>query len=402
MKKVSILLIFLLVFGFGNHLTFAESQVPEWIFLVFSWYDKGKISDSEFMRFLEFLDEEKIIDSVLLESIFDSEFKPNYVIMVTKGEKHIVPLDKIKKGGPPPDGIPSIDNPKFVLASEADYVDPNELIIGVFLNGDAKAYPLSIMNWHEIVNDKFGDIPVAVTYCPLCFTSQVFVRTIDQKPVEFGTSGMLYNSNLVMYDRLTESLWSQGLGVSIKGDLSGEKLKTLPFDVMSWSDWASLYPDSLVLTKDTGHQRPYSSNPYSDYFKDPRILFSIDNEDDRLPKKEIIFGVENNGNYKAFKKTDVESKQIINDSIGGKKILVISTVPYMARVFDRAIEDQILDFQLQSGKIIDIQTNSIWNIEGESIDGPLKGTNLKRMTFHPGFWFEWATFHPQTQIYSND
>ena len=137
--------------------------------------------------------------------------------------KHIVPLDQIVSGGPPPDGIPSIDNPKFVSVADATkFLQDSDLVLGVSLNGETRAYPLLILVWHEIVNDKVGGIPMTVTYCPLCFTAQVFNRTIDRKAVEFGTSGKLYNNNLVMYDRLSGSLWSQALGEGIVGTHAGE------------------------------------------------------------------------------------------------------------------------------------------------------------------------------------
>ena len=170
-----------------------------------------------------------VLASLSFFSLFESSASAvsgnTYEVITTDGVKHIVPLDKIRSGGPPKDGIPSIDNPKFVNANEAEFVSDNDVVIGLEINGEIKAYPLSILVWHEIVNDNVGDIPVAVTYCPLCFTNQVFERTIDGNEVEFGTSGKLYNSNLVMYDRLTESYWSQALGTAIVGELAGHELK---------------------------------------------------------------------------------------------------------------------------------------------------------------------------------
>ncbi|MDE1767534.1 MAG: DUF3179 domain-containing protein, partial [Thaumarchaeota archaeon] len=193
--------------------------------------------------------------------------------MITNGIKHIIPLDEIKNGGPPKDGIPSIDNPKFIPVSEVKFLKDDDLVIGVQLDGQTKAYPLLILVWHEIVNDKFGTTPVAVTYCPLCFTTQVFDRRINGTEVEFGTSGKLYNSNLVMYDRYTNSYWSQALGEGITGDLTGYKLEKIPFDLMRWSDWKSLYPDSKMLSTDTGFERSYGADPYGDYYTNPQIIF---------------------------------------------------------------------------------------------------------------------------------
>ena len=155
-------------------------------------------------------------------------------LMETDGVKHLIPLDKIKGGGPPKDGIPSIDNPVFADGANSQFMSDSDTVIGLEINGEAKAYPLFILVWHEIVNDRVGGTPVSVTYCPLCYTNQVFERVINDQEVEFGTSGKLYNSNLLMYDRLTDSYWSQALGLAVKGELTGYQLDLVPFDVITW------------------------------------------------------------------------------------------------------------------------------------------------------------------------
>ncbi|MFB5598306.1 MAG: DUF3179 domain-containing protein, partial [Nitrosopumilaceae archaeon] len=236
-------------------------------------------------------------------------------LMITDGKKHLISLDKIKGGGPPKDGIPSIDDPKFVDAIDADFVSDTHTVIGLEINGESKAYPLFILVWHEIVNDKVGGTPVSVTYCPLCYTNQVFERIIDGKEVEFGTSGKLYNSNLVMYDRLTDSYWSQALGKAITGELTGQELKIIPFDVITWGDWKTIHPDSKILTTETGHLRAYGVDPYGDYYTDPRIIFPVDNKDERLHPKEIILGFRESGIYKAYGQNDVEHSAVINDKV---------------------------------------------------------------------------------------
>jgi hypothetical protein len=322
-------------------------------------------------------------------------------IQVTKGLKHIVPLDKIRSGGPPKDGIPSIDEPKFAQLSDSNFMSNSDIVIGLEIDGQAKAYPLFIMVWHEIVNDKVGGIPVSVTYCPLCFTNQVFERIIDGKEVEFGTSGKLYNSNLVMYDRLTDSYWSQALGVAITGELTGYELKRIPFDVISWGDWKSLHPETLVLTTETGHLRAYGSDPYGDYYTDPRIIFPVDNKDERMHPKEIILGFKDADVFKAFKQTDVENSTIINDEINGKPVVIMSLFPGNSRAFESTIGDTVLTFDFVDGSIVDLQTNSKWNYDGEAIFGEMEGTQLHRMPFDPGFWFEWVAFHPDTQVYKS-
>lgn len=316
----------------------------------------------------------------------------------------IVPLDQIVSGGPPPDGIPSIDNPKFITVEQADsYLSDNDLVLGVSLKGETRAYPLQILVWHEIVNDVVGETPVAVTYCPLCFTNQVFNRTTAEGEIlEFGTSGKLYNSNLVMYDRNTSSLWSQAMAQSITGEYSGTNLERIPFDLTYWSDWKQLYPDSLVLSQDTGHVRPYGVDPYGDYYTNPDVLFPVSNQDDRLGLKEIIVGVNHNGEYRAYPFRDIESLKVINDQINGKDISIWSVAPFLVKMFDPSVNGQVLTFSYDSMSktFFDDQTGSEWNIDGVSINGSLNGSALMRLAFDEGFWFEWVAFHPETSVFN--
>lgn len=322
-------------------------------------------------------------------------------IMETNGVKHIIPLDKIRGGGPPMDGIPSIDNPVFASVDNSQFMSNSDTVIGLEVNGTSKAYPLSILVWHEIVNDEIGGIPVSVTYCPLCYTNQVFERVIDGETVEFGTSGKLYNSNLLMYDRLTESYWSQALGMAVTGKLTGYKLNLIPFDVITWGDWKILHPDTLVLTTDTGHIRAYTTDPYGNYYTEPRIMFPVDHEDDRMHPKEIILGFNYDNVYKAYKQSDVESNVIINDSIDKTPVMLISLFSQNSRAFERTLDGEVLDFDYVENKIIDKQTNSEWNYDGLSISGQYSGKQLKRLPMEPGFWFEWAAFHPNTLVYGD-
>jgi hypothetical protein len=320
-------------------------------------------------------------------------------------EKSIVPLDQIVSGGPPPDGIPSIDNPKFISVQEASkFLEASELVLGLNINGDIRAYPLQILVWHEIVNDEVGGVPVAVTYCPLCFTNQVFNRIIDgQEVVEFGTSGKLYNSNLVMYDRTSKSLWSQALAEGIVGKHAGTKLERVPFDIAYWKEWKQLYPDSKVLSRDTGSNRPYGADPYGDYYTNSDLLFPVLNRDDRLGLKEIVVGLENKEQHKAYKLQEIENKKVINDQVNSKPIALFSLYPFMVRAYDRIVEDGELTLQFEydadNNRIIDKQTGSEWNFEGMAITGQMKGKQLTRLPYDEGFWFEWIAFHPKTGIY---
>ncbi|MDH3278955.1 MAG: DUF3179 domain-containing protein [Nitrosopumilus sp.] len=320
-------------------------------------------------------------------------------MMETDGVKHLIPLDRIKSGGPPKDGIPSIDNPIFSDADASQFMSDSDIVIGLNINGETKAYPIFILVWHEIVNDSVGGVPVSVTYCPLCYTNQVFERIIDGQEVTFGTSGKLYNSNLLMYDRLTESYWSQALGIAVKGELAGYQLGLIPFDVITWGDWKKLHPDTKILTTDTGFLRSYATDPYGNYYTEPRIMFPVEHSDNRMHPKEIIIGFVENGFSKAYKQNDIESEILINDFIGETPVMLISLFSENSRAFERIINNDVLDFVYADGKILDIQTNSEWNYDGLSISGELEGEHLKRMPIKPGFWFEWVAFHPETLIY---
>jgi hypothetical protein len=312
--------------------------------------------------------------------------------------KSIVPLNQIVSGGPPRDGIPSIDNPKFLSAQEAN-LQNGDLVLGLEINDDRRAYPLDILVWHEIVNDVVGSEPVAVTYCPLCFTNQVFKRTVEGEVVEFGTSGKLYNSNLVMYDRSTESYWSQALGQAIVGERTGYLLERVPFDVAYWEDWKAINPDTKVLSRDTGFGRPYGADPYGGYYTSPSIYFPISNHDNRLGVKEIIVGLEHDDVYRAYPLSTIEEQHAINDDLAGRSILLVSHYPFMARAFDRTVDGQVLEFEYKDNVMTDMQTGSVWNFDGIAFEGELAGKQLERLPFDQGFWFEWVAFHPETEVY---
>ena len=350
----------------------------------------------------------------IISSFHATDSNSGNALLANAEEKSIVPLDQVVSGGPPPDGIPSIDKPKFISVQETDkFLRDSDLVLDLRIKNDIRAYPLQILVWHEIVNDRVGGVPVAVTYCPLCFTNQVFNSTLpDKTVVKFGTSGKLYNSNLVMYDRTSKSLWSQALAEGIVGKYAGTKLGRIPFDVANWKDWKQLYPNTKVLSTDTGFSRPYGADPYDGYYTNSEVLFPVSNKDNRLGLKEVVIGLENQGEHKAYKLQEIENRKVINDNISNKSITLFSLHPSMVRVFDRMVDGQNLNFEYinavnstnsnnnNTNKIIDKQTKSEWNFEGKAINGPLKGKQLVRLPFDEGFWFEWAAFHPKTGLYT--
>lgn len=329
--------------------------------------------------------------------------------------KKIVPLDKIVSGGPSKDGIPSIDEPKFIKPNEVNFLSESDMVVGVEQGGVAKVYALKILVWHEIVNDWFGDIPLVVTYCPLCYSSITYIRELDGSAVEFGTSGRLYKNDLVMYDRqsgknqltplgadLTNAgnLWSQMLGQAIVGERAGQKLVKVPTFVMEWRDWKRIHPDTLVLSTDTGYSRAYGSDPYSDYYTRRGTLFPLENRDERLFEKEVILGIEYDEKYKGYPIKAIDEKKVLNDVFQNRSIVFLRVGNKAAVAFESDVKRQRLTFEHKNGQFVDKETQSVWNELGRAIAGPLEGTVMERAQAHVAFWFAWADFYPETEVYT--
>lgn len=329
-----------------------------------------------------------------------------------------ISTDELLSGGPPRDGIPSIDNPQFVFPDAAEeWLAGNEPVIVVEFNGDARAYPLQILTWHEIVNDEVGGIPIIVTFCPLCNSAIVFERTLDGEAVEFGTSGLLRNSDLVMYDRKTETLWQQFTGEGLIGDKAGEQLTFLPSAIISFDDFREAHPDGVVLSQDTGFARSYGRNPYAGYdtVGNNPFLFTGD-LDERLPAVARVVTVAlPNGIDVAYPLELLFEQGVINDMRGEQNLVVFheggtasalgATVIADAEdvgatgVFDPVLDGQLLTFRQEGETIVDNETGSTWNIVGQAIEGELAGQQLQRIVHGDHFWFSWAAFRPETIIY---
>ncbi|HZA25533.1 MAG TPA: DUF3179 domain-containing protein, partial [Dehalococcoidia bacterium] len=334
----------------------------------------------------------------------------------TDFSQRIVPYSEFIFGGPPKDGIPSIDNPKFISVIEADQwlADP-EPVQMVDINGDARAYPLQILMWHEIVNDIVADQPVAVTYCPLCNTALVFNATLpDGRVLDFGVTGMLRFSDLVMYDRQTESWWQQITGEAIVGELTGTRLEFIPSPIISWSEFKAARPDGRVLSRDTGFRRPYGENPYTGYDSGQPWLFS-GSEDDRLQATERVATVSIGDVDLAFPFSILEQDPVVHYQAGKVEIVVFyrkGTVSALdsgliaqgrdvgsTGVFIPKVNGQPLTFEMRDGQFQDRETGSRWNLLGEAVAGPLKGETLEPVVHGNHFWFSWAVFKPDTIVY---
>ena len=229
----------------------------------------------------------------------------------------LVPAGQIVRGGPPRDGIPSIDRPEFIAPDKARYMRDDDLVVSLTVGGQTRAYPLRILVWHEIVNDTIGGQPVAVTYCPLCGTAMVFDRRYDGRELTFGVSGLLYQSDVLMYDRQTESLWSQ-LGLkAVAGRMAGQELAWLPAEHLTWKAWREKYPDGRVLSTRTGHDRDYDNLPYGGYEKTPRTMFPVPQTRHDLPVKEWVAGVIVNGQARAYRLSQLPRDGIVRDMVNG-------------------------------------------------------------------------------------
>jgi len=242
----------------------------------------------------------------------------------TDFERRAVPLSEFRSGGPGKDGIPAIDEPRFVPVDEVDFLEPKEPVIEVVLAGRARAYPIQILIWHEIVNDVVGGVPVAVTFCPLCNTALVFDRRAAGRTLDFGTTGNLRNSDLVMYDRQTESWWQQFGGRALVGELSGTRLDRVASRIVAWSRFEQEHPDGLVLSRETGHERPYGRNPYPGYDDvDSPPFFPVENaDDDRLPPKARVVYVEREGEAVVIPYDVLRERRVVRIDVAGEELVV--------------------------------------------------------------------------------
>jgi len=335
----------------------------------------------------------------------------------TDFSRHSVPFSEILSAGPPRDGIPPIDDPKFTTFEDADeYLGALEPVISFEINGDARAYPLQILTWHEIVNDVVGGVPVAITFCPLCNSAIVFDRTVDGIVHRFGTTGKLRHSDLVMWDRATESWWQQLTGEAIVGELTGTKLNFLPGPIISWEDFKTAKPDGQVLSRDTGFQRPYGENPYVGYDRvdNPPFLFNGDLDGRLLPKERVV-SVTVNGEDAAFPFPILQNERAVNYKVGGRDLAVffkpgtLSALDGLligdsddigaAGLFDADLDGRKLTFRFDGNIIVDDETGSSWNILGQAIEGPLTGKSLKPIAHTNTFWFAVGAFKPDSKVY---
>ena len=331
-------------------------------------------------------------------------------------EPLVSPVD-VLSGGPAPDGIPAIDVPEFERATDVGFLQPQEAVVALTLNGDARAYPVQVLLWHEIVNDTVGGEPVTITYCPLCNTAIGYYRQLGDRIFDFGTSGRLYNSALVMYDRQTESLWAHYTGQAIAGALTGSQLELIPVATVAFETFLDEHPNGLVLTRPGGLGRQYGTNPYANYDSpDGNPIFFGGTLDPRLPPQTRVLVVRHGGASLAVQHDTLQSEGVLPLDLGGSQVVAFhlpgTATPIQhdqvafgrdvgaTGVFDPSVNGQVLTFTRVPdaassdgpGGFTDDQTGTTWSILGRALAGPLAGTQLQPIEHIDTFWFAAAAY----------
>jgi hypothetical protein len=320
------------------------------------------------------------------------------------GSAWLIPVEEVFDGGPGKDGIPALlDLPRNNLDhSENDYLSDDDLVLG-FKSGDVViAYPHDILDWHEIINDRVGSESVAVTYCPLTGTGVGWNRLINNVETTFGVSGFLYNSNLIPYDRLTESNWSQ-IGLRcVNGELIGNTPEILTLIEMTWGAWKEIFPSSEIVSTNTGHNRTYGRYPYGSYKINTDVLFPISAKDDRMHEKERVLGIVIDGKSRVYRFGSFGPiTGVIHDEFRGQKLVIAGKTDQYMVAYNREIEPGvILTFSPSSinGLLID-QEGTEWDLFGYAVSGPRKGSTLPAVTSFMGYWFSFPAFYLNTEIY---
>lgn len=311
--------------------------------------------------------------------------------------------EEIVWGGVSVDGIPALDNPKHLNVKQATYLKDDDEVFALEINGDARAYPLRIMGWHEMFNDVIGEVPVSLAYCTLCGAGIAFEGDHEgreqfgvDKPFTFGSSGFLYQSNKLMYDRNTDSLWNQFTGQPVSGPLRGTgiELKIRPVVITSWGEWKKQHPDTKVLSLDTGFRRDYGSGVvYNDYFASSDLMFpALGDESRRLSEKDQVFGLRLEGGIKAWPLQTFKNGKAINDTVGAVNVVLIGDAKTRTvRAYDR--KDNIFVDGLKT------KDGQIWALTEDNLVSP-KGDKLKRLPGHVSYWFAWAGYlGDETELY---
>ena len=334
-------------------------------------------------------------NEIYLSRIF-SRIDPQFKVFFYPDIEHRIRLDEIAWGGVRKDGIPALTEPKLISADRATYLGEDELVFGVSINGDTRAYPYRIMDWHEMLNDSVGGVPVSLAYCTLCGSGILYNTqpASDQPPIIFGSSGFLYRSNKLMYDQKTHSLWNQFSGKPVVGPLTNRniELEVLPLVTTTWGEWLGQHPDTKVLSLDTGYTRDYTPGvAYGAYFFSEELMFPAYIGDKTLQQKEQVFGLRISGSQKAWPLKLFEKPRAINDRVG---ILPVVLIGDASTSTVRAYRSEGKQFEL--GKDMQLKSeNKEWTLTETELIGP-QGEKLPRLPGHIAYWFAWSGYYPDT------
>ena len=318
-----------------------------------------------------------------------------------------IPINEVFDGGPGKDGIPALLDPDMVNPDGAnlDYLRDDDLVIGIKRGDDIRAYAHPILDWHEIINDQIGDDFVAITYCPLTGTAIGWDREVDGELTTFGVSGLLYQSNLIPYDRKTDTNYSQMLTVGVNGEQINNRPETHHLVETTWATWKAWYPDTKISSSSTGHFRSYGAYPYGDYMTSSSLIFPISNVDGRRHNKERVLGVVGqNQSTLAFTFDSFETRNLVTTQIDGEPLLVVGSQAenWMLAFKPVQIDDEDLTFSVVDGQTAILFEDNLGNQYdgfGLAVSGPNVGTQLETFESFIGFWFAWATFYPQIAIF---
>ncbi len=320
----------------------------------------------------------------------------------------LIPQSQLVNGGPGRDGIPALNRPAAVPALAGDrFLARDALVLGVAIGGQARAYPHNVLWWHEIVNDELGGRAIVVSYCPLTGSGMVYDPVIGGRTLNFGVSGLLFDNNLVLFDRATDSLWSQMRVQSVCGTLSSTAPALLPVVQSTWAAWKALHPDTTVVSFDTGFQRNYNQYPYGNYDQlgDNSLLFPQSFVDPRRPMKELVLGVREGAAARAWPYGALGDRAAVNDAIAGRAVLVIfDRAGQLALAFDRDVAGRRLSFEVVEGTqfpfhVQDRETGTLWDLTGTAVAGPLTGSHLNQVATYSAMWFAWAAFNRDTELF---
>jgi hypothetical protein len=325
-------------------------------------------------------------------------------VNISKGP-WLIPSDQVVDGGPGKDGIPALSNPEKIAASAVTYLADDDLVIGYYDGENAIAYPVLILDWNEIINDNINDIPLAITYCPLTGTGIGWNRTINGKATTFGVSGLIYNNNLIPFDRATNSNWSQQRLDCVNGKLINKKIETFQLVETRWSNWKTMYPDSKVVSLNTRHNRSYGTYPYGDYkTNENNLLFPLAIDDTRMHRKERVHGIINNGDANIYRFGSFSSQtSLINDVIDGESVVIVGNLArnFIVSFYSKLDDGIILNLIAvdENNVILEDDMGNKWDIFGYAVSGPLVGKKLISTESFIGYWFSWGVFYPGAEIH---